>query len=108
MVLTAGSTSGIDRQGAHGTQAGARRGRLLSPGPCAFHRPPLGRCQVEGSAPLIDENHWFWVKLSDLPLIRLTLLLNRLTVPCRVIERLRLILLRFRVRSMADGLIPEG
>ena len=50
--------------------------------------PSIGRCQVEGSAHLINENQLLWVKLSELPLILLTLLLNPLTFPFRVIERL--------------------
>jgi hypothetical protein len=78
----------MDRQGSKGADTGARRGRLLATSPCAFHRPSVGRYQVEGSAPLIEENHLVWVKLSELPLMLLTLLLNRLTFPFRVVERL--------------------
>lgn len=97
---------GLDRQGSNGAYTGARRGRLLATSPCAFHRPSVGRCQVEGSTHLIEENPLVGVKLSELPLMLLTLLLNRLTFPFRVIERLffRLILMRFNVRSLADGL----
>jgi hypothetical protein len=41
--------------------------------------------EMEGGAYFIDEHESFGIKLTDLSLIRLTLLLNRLTVPFGVI-----------------------